>query len=234
VLEMTNTTTIDSTGASVGTEAPVLVEERMHWDRRRGLHPFARVLMAIAALSLGTLLSVPIWRIDLRAPQYPEGLAITISHDRFEGDIQKINGLNHYIGMATIDNSMFPEFTIMRYAFYLLIGWGLVAAIIGKRGALLSWLFSLFAFVIWAMWDMYAWGYKYGHNLNPHAAIQVEGMAYQPPLIGHKKLLNFDAWSTPDQGGWVLFAVISVVGLIFLHDHWVQHRAKKKARTASA
>lgn len=185
------------------------------------LRPINRILIAVAALALGALLTVPIWRIDLMAPQYPEGLFLQIYHDRFDGDVQKINGLNHYIGMATIENAMFPEFAIMKYAFYLLVGWGLVAAAIGRRGALFTWLMALFAFVIWAMWDMFAWGYKYGHDLDPHAAIQVEGMAYQPPLFGHKKLLNFDAWSLPDTGGWILFGVITLACIIwFVEWRW--------------
>lgn len=182
------------------------------------LRPISRITIAISALAIGALLVVPIWRIDLAAPQYPEGLALQIFHDRFTGDVQKINGLNHYIGMATIENEMFPEFAIMRYAFYLLIGWGLVSAAIGRRGALFTWIMALFAYVIWAMWDMYAWGYKYGHDLDPRAAIKVEGMAYQPPLFGHKKLLNFDAWSLPDIGGWVLFTVISLAVIIWIAE----------------
>lgn len=185
------------------------------------LRPVSRAMIAIAALAVGALLVVPIWRIDLQAPQYPEGLAIQIFHDRFDGDTEKINGLNHYIGMATIHNEMFPEFAVMKYAFYLLIGWGLVAAAIGRRAALFSWLMALYAYVLWAMWDMYAWGYKYGHDLDPHAAIKVEGMAYQPPLFGHKKLLNFDAWSLPDTGGWILFGVIAIASVIwFLEWRW--------------
>jgi len=180
--------------------------------------PISRIIIAIAALSLGLLLVTPIWRIDLAAPQYPEGLALQIFHDRFTGDVGKINGLNHYIGMATIENEMFPEFEIMRYAFYLLIGWGLIAAAIGRRGAIFSWTMALFAYVIWAMWDMYAWGYRYGHDLDPHAAIKVEGMVYQPPLFGHKKLLNFDAWSLPDTGGWILFAVVSTACIIWFFE----------------
>ncbi|HRH39513.1 MAG TPA: nitrous oxide reductase accessory protein NosL, partial [Flavobacteriales bacterium] len=187
----------------------------------------------IAALAIGALLVVPIWRIDLAAPQYPEGLALQIFHDRFTGDVGKINGLNHYIGMATIHNEMFPEFAIMRYAFYLLIGWGIVAAAIGRRGALFSWIMVLFAYMIWAIWDMYAWGYKYGHDLDPHAAIKVEGMAYQPPLIGHKKLLNFDAWSLPDTGGWLLFGVITMACIIWFIE-WRWPRTDERNRMASA
>ena len=199
------------------------VASGLHGAQER-MRPWSRILLALAALALGVNLWQPIWRIDLIAPQYPEGLFLQIFHDRFSGDIDKINGLNHYIGMATIHNEMFPEFAIMRYAFGLLITWGLVAAAVGRRGVLLSWLFALAAFLIWAVWDMYAWGYKYGHDLDPRAAIKVEGMAYQPPLIGHKKLLNFDAWSTPDIGGWVLFVAVALAALIFLVE-WMQQRS---------
>ena len=76
------------------------------------LRPLNRILVAVAALTLGGLLTVPIWRIDLMAPQYPEGLYLRIYHDRFDGDVQKINGLNHYIGMATIENDMLPAFAV--------------------------------------------------------------------------------------------------------------------------
>lgn len=197
------------------------------------LRPISRIAIALAALSIGALLVVPIWRIDLMAPQYPEGLYLQIFHDRFSGDVRNINGLNHYIGMATIENDMFPEFAIMRYAIGLLVGWGLVAALIGRRGGLFTWLMVLGAFVLWAMWDMYAWGYKYGHDLDPHAAIKVEGMAYQPPLFGHKQLLNFDAWSLPDTGGWVLFATITIAVLIWLAEwRWPRRTAATTPRDA--
>jgi copper chaperone NosL len=43
-------------------------------------------------------------------------------------------------------------------------------------------------------------------------------MVYQPPLFGHKTLLNFDAWSYPDVGGWVLFGSITLAVLVFLYE----------------
>jgi copper chaperone NosL len=39
-------------------------------------------------------------------------------------------------------------------------------------------------------------------------------MAYQPPLIGYKQLLNFTAYSGPDVGGWI-FLVIALVLALF-------------------
>ena len=173
------------------------------------------------------LLTQPIWVIYLRAPQYPEGLQLQIFHNSFVGNVDQINGLNHYIGMEKIHNNMFPEFKVMRYFIGGLVLWGLAAAAIGRRWALASWLFGLLAYVVWAVWDMYSWGWNYGHNLDPHAAIKIEGMAYQPPLFGHKKLLNFDAWSFPDVGGWVLFIAISIAVLVFLAEwKWPRHTTR--------
>lgn len=177
---------------------------------------FSRILVALAALSILVLLFVPIWRIDLRAPQYPEGLFMQIHIDHFSGDVEKINNLNHYIGMAVIEDEMFPEFIYLPKLVIALAVLGLIAAVWGKRGALLGWIIALALFGLWALYDMYKWGYSYGHDLDPRAAIKVEGMAYQPPLIGHKQLLNFDAWSTPDMGGWLLFGVMTVLIIIYI------------------
>lgn len=192
------------------------------------MRTFSRIIVALAALALGILLVQPIWRIDLWAPQYPEGLVLQIFHDSFTGNVEQINNLNHYIGMATIHDEMFPEFEIMRYAIFLLLAWGVLASAIGRRWALGSWLMGLGAFVIWAMWDMYQWGYRYGHELDPRAAIKVEGMAYQPPLLGHKTLLNFEAWSMPDVGGYVLFASITMAVLVFVFEWRRSSRMKLK------
>jgi copper chaperone NosL len=60
------------------------------------------------------------------------------------------------------------------------------------------------------MADFWRWEYQYGHDLDPNAAIQVPGMAYQPPLIGYKQLLNFAAYSMPATGGW-LFIIAGVI-----------------------
>ena len=60
------------------------------------------------------------------------------------------------------------------------------------------------------MYDFYLWEYDYGHNLNPQAAIKFlnpdgSPMAYQPPLIGSKTILNFKAISLPMSGAYIMF-----------------------------
>jgi hypothetical protein len=57
--------------------------------------------------------------------------------------------------------------------------------------------------------------------------------ATQPPLFGHKTLLNFDAWSYPDVGGWVLFISITLAVLIFLYE-WRWPRKEIKNQTTNS
>ncbi|TCJ12123.1 hypothetical protein EPD60_16350 [Flaviaesturariibacter flavus] len=168
------------------------------------MRPLSRILIALAALSLSLTYILPVWFIFLLAPQYPEGLTMNIWLSRLSGQVEIINGLNHYIGMKHINEAMFPEFQYLGYIVGAFIVLGLLVAATGRRKHLFAYLILLVAAAGAAMYDFYSWGYDYGHNLDPKAAIQVPGLFYQPPLLGHKKLLNFDAYSYPDQGGWVV------------------------------
>ncbi len=59
----------------------------------------SRMLLALAALALLAIYVVPLWRIDLHAPQYPEGLGLRIWVDQITGvkpnALNRINGLTH-------------------------------------------------------------------------------------------------------------------------------------------
>lgn len=172
----------------------------------------SRLLCYVSAIALIVSLFVPLWRIELDAPQYPEGLALQIYPHKLGGEVDIINGLNHYIGMQTLHAENFIEFTLLPYIIGFFALFVLSAAIINKR-KYLYWVFAAFVvFGIVAMADFWRWEYNYGHNLDPNAAIIVPGMAYQPPLIGFKQLLNFGAYSIPDIGGWMFV----LTGLLLL------------------
>lgn len=183
-----------------------------------------RVTLFICSILLIAVLFKPIWKIELSAPQYPEGLMMQISANGLGGDVAIINGLNHYIGMKTLHNEDFIEFKILPY---LIIGFSLfffIVAVLKNRKLMyiLLALFILFGTV--AMIDFWKWEYDYGHNLDPNAAIIVPGMAYQPPLIGYKQLLNFGAYSIPDMGGWLFI----IVGVLLLLCVIVDLRSKRR------
>jgi len=184
---------------------------------RNRLLQITRIGTAIAGVALIFVIFLPIWRIELDAPQYPEGLAMQIYADRLAGEIDIINGLNHYIGMRTLHADDFWEFSILPYIFGGFALVGVLVAIVNRKWLFFTWAFGFLAFAVLAMIDFYKWEYEYGHNLDPKAPIQVPGMAYQPPLIGFKQLLNFGAFSIPDTGGWILTGVgVIAAGLIFL------------------
>jgi hypothetical protein len=158
------------------------------------------ILTAALAACLVVVYFVPMWSINLEAPQYPEGLGMKIWIHKLGGDINTINGLNHYIGMQKIEEDSIPELKLMPWFLGLLIILGGVAAWLRKKWFFAAWV-SVFAILgVTAGYDFWAWEYDYGHNLNPTAAIRIPGMSYQPPLLGSKQLLNFTAHSYPDIG----------------------------------
>jgi copper chaperone NosL len=163
----------------------------------------SRLLSIVAGIAMIAVLFVPMWSIELNAPQYPEGLNLLIHANGLRGNVEIINGLNHYIGMKTLHDKDFIEFTILPYCIMTFAALFILVSIFNKR-KFLNITFTLFvAFGVIAMADFWRWEYNYGHNLNPNAAIIVPGMSYQPPLLGFKQLLNFGAYSIPDLGGWI-------------------------------
>ncbi len=186
------------------------------------------MLLALGGLAVSACYFLPLWQIKLWAPQYPEGLAIQIWHNDLKGDVDVINGLNHYIGMKLLKPEMFPEFAILKY---IIAGFILYTLFTAWKGDI-KWL-KIYCVVIsisgmLALGDFYRWGYDYGHNLDPHAPIQVPGMAYQPPVIGYKVLLNFTALSMPDSGGWIIVGT-GVLAFVSLFVELMKQRKQKQA-----
>ena len=180
-----------------------------------------RLLIVAAALSLAALFFLPLWRVLLNAPQYPEGLGMRIWIDTVTGvkpnDLDNINNLNHYIGMKRIEPASITELRLMPVFVTLLVVLGLGAAAWGRRIAVRSWVALLLVLSLVGLADFWKWEYEYGHDLDlENAIIKIPGMTYQPPLIGSKKLLNFTATSLPDIGGIIAMlgtglAVLAVV-----------------------
>lgn len=184
----------------------------------------ARALMLLAALSLITLYFLPLWSITLSAPQYPDpiGMNIWINKivDKNPNDIKNINLMNHYVGMKDIPTHM-DEFDIFPKVIAFMIALGLLITYFNKKYLFLTWFIIMCLLGIAGMYDFYMWEYEYGHNLNPKAAIKFldefgEPLAYQPPLIGTKIILNFVATSLPMAGAYFLFGGMLSSLLAFL------------------
>ena len=173
----------------------------------------SRILMLAASVTLLLMFVFPLWKITLIAPQYPKGIGMYIHVNKIIGDepstLQNINILNHYIGMKPIEPDSIPELQYIQYIILGISGLALLLAIFNKWQLNLVWLIILVGAGALAIYDFYLWEYDYGHNLDPHAALKFEGMAYQPPLIGKKIILNFTAISFPRLGS--LFMCLSML-----------------------
>lgn len=166
---------------------------------------FSRLLMLVAALMLLLLFVFPLWSITLEAPQYPGGIRMYIWINKITGDsdftLQNINILNHYIGMKKIEPDSIPELKYFPYVVLAMSGLGILVGLLNRGKLFLAWSVLMIILGTLGIYDFYLWEYDYGHNLNPNAAITIPGMVYQPPLIGSKMLLNFNAISWPHWGG---------------------------------
>lgn len=185
-----------------------------------------KLFMIVGSLLLLLLFVFPLWKITLLAPQYPEplGLNINITHlsdgNQFN-DVQNIDLLNHYIGMAHLPYKAnvkkgvvkpFKEFVIIPIVVIILAVLGVVFGFIGNRKLYATWLILLIIAGAIGIYDFYNWLYIYGHDLNPNAILKItdkvtgEMMAYQPPLYGFKQMLNFKVYSYPSTGVYFIFA----------------------------
>jgi copper chaperone NosL len=199
-------------------------------DMKTKLTTAARLWLLFGALQLIPVLFIPFWKIQLYAPQYPEGLEMKIWTNKLSGDVDIINGLNHYIGMHKIVEEEFVEFKVLPVMIIAMVLLGALAALWNRRAGLYIY-FGLFLLVsVVAMSDFYRWEYQYGHNLDSTAPIQVPGMAYQPPLIGYKQLLNFLAFSFPDVGGFMYTVAGVLIGIAFMLEFM---RQRKEARATN-
>ncbi|MFT5886710.1 MAG: copper chaperone NosL [Arcticibacterium sp.] len=173
----------------------------------------SKVLMLVGVLLLGALFVLPLWNISLEAPQYPDAIGMNIHINKIvdmnPNDIKNINIMNHYVGMKDIPD-MLPEFKIFPY---VVIGMMLLGLLIGLK---LNYKWYLVWFILMClvgaagMYDFYLWEYDYGHTLRENAAIKFKNpdgtpLAYQPPLLGTKTILNFVAHSYPRSGAYLLF-----------------------------
>lgn len=187
--------------------------------KKKTLHQYSRLTLIFLGICLVVSIFVPMWSIYLEAPQYPEGLSMFLWSYKISGDYEIINGLNHYIGMKTIHQEDFWEFKILPYAlgFFALLCF--LVAYLNKKSYLYAATILFLIFGVAFMVDFYMWEYDYGHNLDPHAAIIVPGMSYQPPLIGFKQLLNFGAYSYPNIGGGIMIGVAAILVILAIIEY---------------
>src|SRR5215472_390054 len=129
----------------------------------RGLIVIATVLMLPAYLT-------PLWKLTMFAPQYPDGLRLSIYSYKLEGgnggqDIKEINVLNHYIGMRDLTVEDFTQFKWLPFAIGAITLLFLRAAVMGEVAQLVDVLVLFAYFGLFSLWSFGYTLYRYGHDL---------------------------------------------------------------------
>jgi len=201
--------------------ARILDTANRFFDLPLDLRSRALVVVATVGLLIPTYL-LPLWRLEMYANQYPDGLELSIYSHKLEAgnqgnDLREINTLNHYIGMRELIAEEFTEFKWLPFVTGFFVIFGLRAAVLGKMSQLVDQLVMFVYFGLFSLWSFYHRLYSYGHNLDPKAAVKVE--PFTPPLFGHKTLANFDVYSDP---GWAsyLFTLYPAAMLLAMLLSW--------------
>ena len=195
-----------------------------------------RALLVLAALLLLPTYFLPLWKLTMFAPQYPNGLRLGIYSWKLEGgnggqDIKEINLLNHYIGMKDLSTTDFTEFKWMPFVLGALALLFLRAAFLGRVVTLLDMVVVFIYFGAFSLWSFGYKLYRYGHDLAPTAAVKVA--PFMPPMFGHRKLANFEVYSYPAAGSYALLGVALALAAAFFVA-WREARVEIAGETRMA
>ncbi|KPK14713.1 MAG: hypothetical protein AMJ62_11905 [Myxococcales bacterium SG8_38] len=180
---------------------------------------WARVGLALLTVFVGLSFTAPMWHIHMKAPQYPEGLDLYIYSYKVDGgndgnDVQEINTLNHYIGMAPIDRAALTDLDWIPFLFVGMIILSLRTAVIGKVSSMLDLLVLTSYAGAFGFGRLYYKLYTFGHNLDPKAPVTIE--PFTPVMWGEKQIANFMTEAGPALGTWYVAAFATGLALLLL------------------
>jgi hypothetical protein len=203
----------------------------------------------IACGLLAAALILPLWRMELVAPQYPSGLVMYAYGDRFEGEtegyyegfdaVKEINALNHYIGMKPIEPVTEMDLFVPGLV-VTMVGAVLVSFIAWKRKWFRALMIAGFWFIpIFFVADLQYWLYDYGHTMDPNAALNTGDIT--PKVWGTTEVWNFHSKNAFEPGFWMMVFAALAISFVPLVVRAVQKRlgrgavpGEPRSQTASA
>lgn len=193
---------------------PRIPEEMLKNERKRFLLP--TLFLGAAGILLLISIFLPYWRMTLHAPQYPGGLQIQLYVNQVTGDVDEIDGLNHYIGMRSMKDAAPLErsLSIIMIAGIVLLAVGAIY-IHSPVAAFFS--FPAFLFPAIFLGDLYFWMRNFGLNLDPKAPLSSSVKPFVPPIVGTGMVGQFKTVATWDIGLYLalLASLLIVVGLYY-------------------
>jgi copper chaperone NosL len=179
----------------------------------------SRLVLIVAAILLIPSFFFPLWQMKFWSYQYPDGLQLYIySHKLDSGnngnDLNEINILNHYIGMAELHEEDFQELKWIPLGIGIFLILCLRAVIFGKIGKIVDVLILFMYFGIFSLWSFWYKLHSFGHDLNPTASIKID--PFTPPVFGFEQVGQFKVWSYPGPATYFLigFCLLSILSII--------------------
>ncbi len=174
------------------------------------------IFLGLAGLFLLISIFFPYWKLKLLAPQYPNGLSVSVYVNRVEGDVREIDELNHYIGMRSLKNAAPLERSLSIFAIAMIALLVIGAIYIHTRfAALLAFPALIFPAVF--LGDLYFWLWNYGMHLNPKAPLSSSVRPFVPPLLGPGMVGQFKTIAYWHIGLWlaIISSILIVIGLYY-------------------
>jgi hypothetical protein len=176
------------------------------------------LILVLGVIVLVPSFFTPLWSLEFWSYQYPDGLNLYIYSHKLVGgdggnDLTEINILNHYIGMAELQEEDFLELKWIPLGLGIFILLALRAVIFGKVGKVLDLLMIFTYFGIFSLWSFWYKLHYYGHNLDPRASVKVD--PFTPPIFGFEQVGQFKVWSYPGLASYalVVFGVLLMLSM---------------------
>ncbi|HMQ52023.1 MAG TPA: cytochrome C [Anaerolineae bacterium] len=189
------------------------------------------LFLATAAILLVISIFLPYWSLILHAPQYPNGLVVHAYVNHLEGDVQEIDGLNHYIGMRPLNEAAQLERQISIFAIAAIALLVFATVFIHSPWSLLLALPAILLPPVFLA-DLYFWLNNFGQNLDPTAALSSSVEPFTPTILGEGMIGQFRTEAFADFG----LLLASAASILILIGLYLQRRAYKplvEAQTSS-
>jgi hypothetical protein len=149
--------------------------------------------LSVAAALLVAVNFLPLWGLTLWSIQFPNGLRMIVYPSAIRGDINDINVLNHYIGMAQISDGFFPELKVLPAVLTVTAATCLLALFVRRRLISVVPLLLLVGTAVYGLMSMSKRLYQFGNELDPTAAITIA--PFTPPVFGEFRIAQFVTYS---------------------------------------
>lgn len=180
-----------------------------------------RFVLALLVAPLVLSFTQPLWRIEVVAPEYPDGLSLDIYAHTIEtghdgADLRDLNVLNDYIGMRPLERHDLTDLDWLPFAIGLIAILALRCAAVGEVRSLVDVAVVTFYVGAFAVARFLYRLHAYGHDLSPDAPVKVE--PFSPPLFGSRAVGAYTTTSGPGVGTWLLVAFAAgAVGILLYH-----------------